>query len=57
MIEHVSSSVNFSAADLLNIKRKMQIQELLGKGNANGNDGIQMLLDEKVFTGRRAIGY
>jgi hypothetical protein len=57
MIEHVSSSVNFSAADLLNIKRKIQIQELLGKGNVNGNDGIQMLMDEKVFNGRRAIGY
>jgi hypothetical protein len=56
-IEQVSSNVIFSAADLLNIKRKMQIQELLGKGKVQGREGIQMLLNEKVSPGRRAIGY
>jgi hypothetical protein len=57
MVEQVASSVVFSAADLLNIKRKMQIQSLLGKGKVHGKDGLQMLMEDKVFTGRQAIGY
>jgi hypothetical protein len=55
-IEQVAHAGIFSAADLLNVKRKMQIQELLGKGRPESKDVLQMLLDEKS-THRKAIGF
>jgi len=55
-IEQVAHAGSFSASDLLNVKRKMQIQELVGKGRPESKDVLQMLLDEKS-THRKAIGF